>query len=323
MKGRKLSKREQAIEILRQLGVPLAQQNERSALTLLALLDLNEETPWSEAKQNSLRIHDIMEFIKTCYGKVYAENTRETIRRQTIHQFEQAGIVVKNPDNPARPTNSPRTCYKVTDEAFEAIKRFGTPQWEEYREKFIREKGKLIEKYEKIRTEHQLPIEIEGTTLSFSPGEHNELQIKVIQDLRRRFFSKAELVYIGDTARKKLFAKEELLKELGIPFTDHDKLPDVVFYERGKNILFLIEVVTSHGPMSPKRQMELEEFLKNCQAKKVYFSVFQSLKEFKQYVSDIAWETEVWIADKPDHLIHFNGPKFIYVHTEESPPASP
>jgi len=111
-------------------------------------------------------------------------------------------------------------------------------------------------------------------------------------------------------------------KELSIPFTDHDKLPDVVFYERGKNILFLIEVVTSHGPVSPKRQMELEEFLQNCQAKKVYFSVFQGFKEFKQYISDIAWETEVWIADKPDHLIHFNGPKFIYIHTEESPPVS-
>ena len=258
----------EAIEILKQIGVPKAQQNERSALTLLALLDLKEETPWNKATQRLMRIHDILESIKINYGKEYAENTRETIRRQTLHQFEQGGIAVRNPDDPTRPTNSPKTVYSVTDEAFEVIKRYGTPEWEECLRKFIKNKGKLIEKYSKIRTKHQISIEVEDVTLTFSPGKHNELQVKVITELRGRFFPHAELVYVGDAARKMLYVNENLLRDLDIPITEHDKLPDIVYYDRERNLLILIEVVTSHGPISPKRQMELEEVLKGCRVKK-------------------------------------------------------
>ena len=78
-----MSKTDEAISILKDLGLPKAQQNERSALTLLALMDLEEDTSWSESKQRSMRIHDIIVFIDKHYGKPYAENTRETIRRQT------------------------------------------------------------------------------------------------------------------------------------------------------------------------------------------------------------------------------------------------
>lgn len=123
-----MSKIDEAIDILKQMGLPEAQQNERSALTLLALLGLKEETPWNKAKKNLMRIHDIIEFIKINYGKEYAENTRETIRRQTLHQFEQAGIVIRNPDDPKRPTNSPKTVYSVTNEAFEVMKKYGSPE---------------------------------------------------------------------------------------------------------------------------------------------------------------------------------------------------
>jgi len=313
----KMSKVDEAIEILKQMGVPKAQQNERSALTLLALLDLKEENPWNKATPRLMRIHDILEFIKTNYGKEYAENTRETIRRQTLHQFEQAGIAIRNPDDPKRPTNSPKTVYSVTNEAFEVIKRYSTPEWEKYLQKFIENKGKLIEKYRKIRTKHQISIKVEDVILTFSPGKHNELQVKVITDLKSRFFPHAELVYVGDAARKMLYVNENLLRDLGIPITEHDKLPDVIYYDRKRNLLILIEAVTSHGPISPKRQIELEEVLKECRVKKVYISAFPDFKEFKRHIDNIAWETEVWLSDNPDHMIHFNGPKFLYVHQSE------
>lgn len=273
-----MSKVNEAIEILKQMGVPKAQQNERSALTLLALLDLKEETPWDKATQRLMRIHDILEFIKINYGKEYAENTREIIRRQTLHQFEQAGIVIRNPDDPKRPTNSPKTVYSVTDDAFEVIKRYGTPEWENYLQKFIENKGKLIEKYRKIRTKHQISIKVEDVVSTFSPGKHNELQVKIITDLKSIFFPHAELVYIGDTAIKMLYVNKNLLRDLGIPITEHDKLPDVVFYDGKRNLLILIEAVTSHGPISPKRQIELEAVLKDCKAKRVYISAFPNLK---------------------------------------------
>ena len=305
-----MNKVNETIEILKQIGIPKAQQNERSALTILALLGLKEKDPWNKTVQRLMRIHDILEFIKINYGKEYAENTRETIRRQTLHQFEQAGIVIRNPDNPKRPTNSPKTVYSVSNEAFEMIKRYNTPEWENYLQEFIKHKGKLIEKYKKIRTKHQISVKVENLILTFSPGEHNTLQVKIITKLKNIFFPHAELVYVGDTARRMLYINENLLKNLCISITEHNKLPDVVFYDGNRNFLFLIEAVTSHGPISPKRQIELEEFLKDCKAKKVYISAFPNIKEFKRHIDNIAWETEVWISDNPDHMIHFNGPKF-------------
>lgn len=102
------------------------------------------------------------------------------------------------------------------------------------------------------------------------------------------------------------------MEKLIIPFSQHDKLSDVVFYDEKEHVLFLIEAVTSHGPVSPKRQIELEQTLRKCTAKQIYISAFPGISEFKRHVSDIAWETEVWIADNPGHMIHFNGPKFLY-----------
>lgn len=74
-----MSKIEEAIDILKFLGLPRAQQNERSALTLLAVLNLRKNSVWSAVKKRVIRIHDILEFIKKEYGQRYAENTRETI----------------------------------------------------------------------------------------------------------------------------------------------------------------------------------------------------------------------------------------------------
>jgi hypothetical protein len=308
---RRMSKIKEGITILKDMGLPRAQQNERSSLTLLSLADLKKKSSWSKAQKRIIRIHDILMFIQKNYGKKYAENTRETIRRQTLHQFEQAGIVVRNPDNPSRPTNSPNTVYALSDEALEAIARYDTLLWKKALQKFIRNKGRLIEKYEKRKAKNLISLDMpNGSSISFSPGKHNELQVKIVKDFMPRFCSNAKLVYVGDTARKLLFVEEQLLKSLGIPITEHNKLPDVVLYDKQKNHIFLIEAVTAHGPISPKRQIELEETLRNCKANKIYVSVFPDFHEFKRHIDNIAWGTEVWIADNPDHMIHFNGPKF-------------
>lgn len=306
-----MDKIKEGIDILKNLGLPRAQQNDRSALTLLALLDLKRNDLWLKSKRRIIRIHDILMFIEKSYKKKYAENTRETIRRQTLHQFEQAGIVLRNPDDPFRPTNSPNTVYTITDEALEVIKKYGTPKWKKALHEFIKDKGKLIEKYEKRKAKNLISLNMpNGSSIQFSPGKHNKLQVEIIKNFMPRFCPKAKLVYVGDTARKLLFVENELLKVLGIPITEHDKLPDVVLYDESKTHLFLIEAVTAHGPISPKRQIELENTLKDCKAIKIYVSVFPDFHEFKRHIDNIAWETEVWIADNPDHMIHFNGPKF-------------
>ena len=55
----------------------------------------------------------MMEFARDHYGRHYAPNTRETFRRQTVHQLVAAGIALYNPDNPARPVNSPKAVYQI------------------------------------------------------------------------------------------------------------------------------------------------------------------------------------------------------------------
>ena len=116
---------------------------------------------------------------------------------------------------------------------------------------------------------------------------------------------------MGDTENKTLILDRTGFEELEIPTPRHDKLPDIVLYDEARNWLFLIEAVTSHGPVSPKRHFELEEMLQRCSAKRIYVSAFPDFATFKNFLTDIAWETEVWLAEIPDHMIHFNGDRFL------------
>jgi adenine-specific DNA-methyltransferase len=307
-----MGKIQEAQEILKMLGLPLAQQNEISALTLLALAQLAEETPWAEAKRQTLRIHDILIEIKERYGREYAENTRETIRRQVIHQFEQAGLVVRNPDDPTLPTNSPRTHYALSDIAIRTIRAYYSDEWSQTVQAFIASRGALLELYQKSREQHKVPLLLaSGDEYHLSPGPHNELQVAIVEEFGPRFAPRARLLYLGDTDNKTLILDRAGFEELGVPAPSHDKLPDVVLYDETHNWLFLIEAVTSHGPVSPKRYLELEEVFKKCPVGRVYVSAFPNFVTFKNFLTEIAWETEVWLAEIPDHMIHFNGDRFL------------
>ncbi|MCC7355094.1 MAG: restriction endonuclease [Anaerolineae bacterium] len=307
-----MGKIQEAQEVLKELGLPLAQQNEMSALTLLSLAQLSEETPWSETRRQGLRIHDILIAIKERFGREYAENTRETIRRQVIHQFEQAGLVVRNLDDPALPTNSPRTRYTLSDAAIQTITAYGSRNWQQAIQSFMESQGALLEIYRKSREHHRVPLRLtSGEEYYLSPGEHNELQAAVVNEFGPRFAPGAKILYLGDTENKTLILDETRFKDLGIPVPSHDKLPDIVLYDETRNWLFLIEAVTSHGPVSPKRYFELEEVFKGCQAGRVYVSAFPDFATFKNFLREIAWDTEVWLAEMPDHLIHFNGERFL------------
>ncbi|MDZ4817498.1 MAG: BsuBI/PstI family type II restriction endonuclease [Planctomycetota bacterium] len=307
-----MSKQEEALAILKSLGMPKAQQNERSCLTLLALAGLKEKDPWKKASRPLLRTVDIMEWMRKHYGKDYKPNSRETIRRQTIHQFEQARIVDRNPDNPSRPTNSGDTVYQLTAEATEVIKQFKSKDFAQKCESFIQQHGSLSVAYTRARQLLKVPVKLaDGSAIELSAGIHNELQRLIIEEFAPRFAPDSVLVYLGDTAEKHLIIEKQLLSKLNVPAINHDKLPDIVLFDERRNWLFLIEAVTSHGPVSPKRFAELESAFKNCVAARVYVTAFMDFKTLKQYVSEIVWESEVWVAEFPDHMIHFNGDKFL------------
>lgn len=104
--------------------MPREQQNERSALTLLALLDFVPTSTWDKAQSPMRGITEMMKFFEKHYGKVYAPNTRETVRRFTVHQFVQAGLVLANPDKPGRAVNSPKAVYQIEPSALKLLQHF-------------------------------------------------------------------------------------------------------------------------------------------------------------------------------------------------------
>jgi hypothetical protein len=308
-----MSKIKEAQQILKAFGLPPSQYNEMSALTFLAICNIKEKDKWKNASRKSLSItKGIMSFVNDNYGKIYAPNTRETFRRQVLHQFVQARLADYNPDKPDLPVNSPNAHYALTKEALDVIQTFKTKEWKGVLENFVSKIGKLTDTYQKARELNLIPVTLHnGETIKLSAGKHNQVQAAIVEKFAPRFVSGGTLLYLGDTAKKNLYVDREGLKELDIPIDQHSKLPDVVIYDSKRNWLFLIEAVTSHGPVSPKRLLELEEFLKNCKVGKIYVTAFSDMAEFKRHSNNIAWETEVWLVEVPDHMIHFNGDKFV------------
>jgi hypothetical protein len=308
-----MGKLEESQTILQSFGLPPAQQNETAAYTLLALAGLRESDPWSKCGRQMLRIHDILQFINSAYAKDYKENTRESIRKYVLHQFVEARLVDRNPDDPKRATNSGKNCYAITAQAQAVIALYGTG--DDFMKAMTEFQGKhpaLMEVYRAARAAHAVEVALPDNVKAFlSPGKHNELQADIIKEFWPRFIPDAKLLYLGDTAKKDWHVDNEKLQQVGLPYSVHDKFPDVVFWIEERNWLILVEAVTTHGPFSPKRRGELEALLRESACHRVYVTAFPSWKEFKQYMDDLAWETEVWLAEIPDHMIHYNGPKFL------------
>jgi len=308
---------EEALTILKNLGVPREQQNERSALTLLSLLGLKPDTPWSEATDPLMGITPMMDFFRAHYGKDYAPNTRETVRRQTVHQFLDGGIAVINPDDPSRPTNSPSAVYRIEAGLLKLLRTYGTANWEKRLRTYLASVETLKAKYAQEREMKRIPIEIApGKTITLSPGGQNILVERIIKDFCELFTVGATLVYVGDTEEKFAYFDDKLLKSLGVAIEAHGKIPDVVAYIKKKNWLVLIEAVTSHGPVNPKRRNELKALFKGSKAGLVFVTAFLDRHAMTKYLGDISWETEVWVADAPTHLIHFNGERFLGPYEE-------
>lgn len=308
---------EEALVILKILGLPKGQQNERSALTLLALLNLKPAGRWQDAKNPLIGITPIMDFSRDFYGRNYAPNTRETFRRQTMHQFVDAGIAVVNPDRPDRPINSPKWVYQIENDALTLIRSYGQKTWEDNLKTYLEKHKALALRYAKERAMQMIPLVINSKTkVELTPGAHSQLIKDIIEQFGPRFAPGAEVVYIGDTGSKMVHFDEAVFKELGLSMDSHGKFPDVVMYYRKKNWLLLIESVTSHGPVNPKRHSELSKLFKDCKAGLVYVTAFPDRQIMAKYLPEISWETEVWIAETPSHIIHFNGERFLGPYEE-------
>ncbi|KMW72176.1 restriction endonuclease BsuBI [Photorhabdus luminescens subsp. luminescens] len=301
-----------AYQIITSLGLPRAQQNERSALCLLALLNLTPGKAWAAAENPLLGITPIMNWVREFYNKEYAPNTRETFRRQTMHQFCHASIALYNPDKPDRSVNSPKAVYQIEPATLALLRTFGMPEWYDNLTAYLAERETLISRYAKEREQNRIPVEIApGRKIALSPGEHSMLIRAIIEDFAPRFAPGSVLVYAGDTGDKWGYFDSVLLSGLGVDVDSHGKMPDVVLHYTAKNWLLLVESVTSHGPVDSKRHAELAELFAGSTAGLVYVTAFPNRSIMSRYLGEIAWESEVWVADAPSHLIHFNGVRFL------------
>lgn len=306
-----MDKLETAKSLLKQIGMPTKQQSRMCALTLLAMANVRKSTPWSKATNKWIRIHDIIAFAAKFYGIAYAENSRETFRKQALHPFRTAALIEDN----GLATNSPNYRYRLTDEFLkvvqEQLNKSTASKTGIALQMFISNHESLSEIYASKKQMQKMPVRINQQEFTFSPGKHNELQKAIIEEFAPRFAPNSECLYVGDTIQKDLVKNAEKLSELGFEITLHDKMPDVVLYREDKNWIYFIESITSVGPMDPKRIFEIEAMTKNVTAGKIYISAFLDFSTFKKFSDQLAWETEVWIADMPDHMIHLNGDKFL------------
>ena len=302
-----MGKVDEVRQILNGIGMPERQQADLCCYVLLAMANIKEKDAWKSATNEWIRIHDIIQFVGANYGITYAENSRETFRKQALHHFRTAAVIEDN----GKATNSPNYRYRLTEESLETIRSIGGHEADNAINRFISYHKKLIEIYASKKEMTKMPVKINNHEFTFSPGKHNELQKAIIEEFAPRYAPNSECLYVGDTIEKDLVKNVDKLKELGFEITLHDKMPDVVLYREDKNWIYFIESVTSVGPMDPKRIIEISEMTKNITAGKIFVTAFQSFSVFKKFSDSLAWETEVWISEMPDHMIHLNGDRFM------------
>ena len=302
----------EAVETLTALQFGPKQRNETAAYTLLAMLDLRPDTAWSDAQAPLRGITPIIDFVAEAYGVRYAPNTRETIRDDAVKFFVEAALLLRNPDNPNRPTNSGKTVYQIEPSALAMLRKFGTSRWASALKTYLTSRDAIIDEIARKRTLARVPVTLpDGSQVALSPGGQNPLIKAIIEHFCPTFAPGGFVIYIGDTENKFVHLEAAHLASLGVTLDSAAKMPDVIVHYTAKNWLLLIEAVTSAGPVDGKRRKELKELFAGCKAGLVFVTAFEKCRTMQSFLSHIAWESEVWIAEDPGHMIHFNGERFL------------
>lgn len=309
--------------ILKSCGFGERQTNEMAALVLLVLAGMKPGKTWREAQAPLLGITPIIAAIARDYGVRYAPNTRETVRDEAVKFFAEAGLLLRNPDQPARPTNSGRTVYQLEPNALTLLRSHGTRRWAmalaDYTTKRSGLQAELLRRRSLVRVPVTLP---DGRELSLSAGGQNPLIKEIVEAFSPRFTPGGVVVYVGDAESKFLHLDAAYLDRLGVRVDAAAKMPDVILHDVRRNWLVLVEAVTSAGPVDGKRRSELKRLFKDASAGLVFVTAFETRRAMQGFLGQISWETEAWIAEAPDHLIHFNGERFLGPYPDAMPDQS-
>lgn len=311
------------LDILEQVGLPIGDLSDRrqemTALATLAVAGVKHSLREAKdyAAKAPIKTRDIIEYINEFFEENISRGSYDNIRRRYLVLQVEFGCIVNAALYPRKATNDPTRGYALTPQFAELLRSYGKLNWEKALNEYLAVRAKEQRTARSFGNANNIDVKLnDELKLALSPGTHNDLQKLIVEEFIPRFGMAAELLYIGDTSNKLLYVKENILKEVGFYKLGHEELPDVVAFSREKNLLFLIEAVYSTGSMSEVRVARLKRQLTACTAIPIFISAFLDRKSFRRFVAEIAWETEVWIAEEPNHLIHFNGYKFLEIHNE-------
>ena len=288
------------------------------AMACLAVGDIRSSFKEVKSTEDGrfLKTRDIIEYENAHYSENISPGSYDDIRRKDLLLPIEAGIVLNSAIVETQAVNNPTRGYGLAPHFAELLKHYGKKDWKAHIATFNKNMTTLAEDLKRKRELERVPINLPtGTQLLLSSGEHNLLQKKIIEDFLPTFGMGAELLYVGDTEDKDLYIQKEKLQQIGFFKLEHEELPDVVAYSHEKNLLFMIEAVHSSGPMTEVRVRKLLRHLENCTARIIFVTAFIDKATFRKWVVDIAWETEVWIAEAPDHMIHLTGYQFLEINT--------
>ena len=309
------------LDVFQLIGIPVDNTDrklERMAKACLAVGKIKKD--FSEAcsfEDGFTRTRDIITFENKNFGEDISPGSYDDIRRQDLKLLVEAGIVVNSSSTEEQATNNPSRGYGLSTSFANLLHSFGSSRWEILLNEFRKETKSLKEELERRRDLQKVPVTLpNGKTIVLSYGEHNDLQKAIIEVFLPLFGFGAEVLYVGDTKDKFLHLEKAELEKIKFFTLEHEELPDVVAYSREKNLLYLIEAYHSTGEWDEIRVRKVKRKLEEsgCTANIIFFTAFENKNIFKQKAKDIAWETEVWIADSPEHLVHFNGCKFLELH---------
>jgi len=291
--------------LLRELSFPSGAISDQTALTLLALADRKPREgllAGHSCLADGARIHDILSFVREDFGRKVAENTRESYRKTSLRPLMDAGWVVRH----RLTTNDPNTYYRLSGE----LARLFETEAGLDRERLLK-KLQLGKAEKKLRTSRKDGVAVRlpsGRQFLLGPGEHNELERDVVEILAPTLLRQPSVVYLGDTAPRAGYQDRALMRRLNLPIDIQKSVPDVILYDAEDSLLFIIEAVTSGGPIDAPRLAQLRELSSGAAKLGVrieFLTAFPTRKSFRGFVEQIAWGTTVWVSGEPSNLIHF------------------
>lgn len=310
------------LDIFESIGIPLDATDrslERMAKACLAVGQIKHSFAEAISASNKIfmRSRDVIDFENKYYGENISPGSYDDIRRKDLKVLVEAGVVVNSSSTNIQSTNNQLRGYALSPIFADLLHNYDCPTWEKKLSDYIANQKSLKEEFRRLRDLDKIPVILpNGITLKLGKGEHNNLQKSIIEEFLPRYGFGASVLYIGDTDDKLLYLDKDSLDDIKFFELKHEELPDIIAYSKEKNLLYLIEAFHSTGEWNELRLRLIKQKLidSGCTATPIYFTAFENKNSFRLKSKDIAWETEVWIADNPDHLIHFNGYKFLEIH---------